>query len=52
MDLKSIIEALDVGSIDIAIDEIKGLTEDGVVVTPESKALILSVFTEAGYSID
>ena len=50
-DLKSIIEALDVGSIDIAIDEVKALTEDGVVVTPEAKALILKVFEDAGYSI-
>lgn len=51
-DLKSIIDALDVGSIDIAIDEIKALTEDGVVVTPEAKALILGVFGKAGYDIN
>lgn len=50
-DLKSIIEALDVGSIDIAIDEIKALTEDGVVVTPEAKATILKLFEDAGYDI-
>lgn len=50
-DLKSIIEALDVGSIDLAIDEIKALTEDGTVVTPEAKALILQVFADDGYDI-
>ena len=51
-DLKSIIEALDVGSIDIAIDEIKALTEDGSVVTPEAKSLILKIAGDAGYSIE
>lgn len=50
-DLKSIIEALDVGSIDLAIDEIKALTEDGTVITPQSKMLILKVFEDAGYQI-
>lgn len=50
-DLKSIIEALDVGSIDIAIDEIKALVEDGVVVTPEAKATILQLFAAEGYDI-
>lgn len=49
--LKSIIEALDVGSIDIAIEEIKALTEDGEVVTPEAKALILGIFAQAGYDV-
>jgi hypothetical protein len=51
-DLKSIIEALNVGSIDIAIDEIKALPEDGTVVTAEAKALILKIAGDAGYSIE
>ena len=49
--VQSIIEAVDIGSIDIAIDEIKALTEDGTVITSSSKAMILKVFEDAGYDI-
>lgn len=50
-DLQSVIGALDVGSIDIAIEEIKALPEDPDVITPESKGLILKIFSDAGYSV-
>jgi len=49
--LDNIIGDLERGSIDLAIDGIKALVEDGTIITAESKALILSVFAEKGYNI-